>query len=58
MSLANFSDTLIDYPNSQGYSEEMFKKLAELGVLSGEQVEKYKRHVENVILINEQVMME
>lgn len=48
MSLANFLDTLIDYPNSTKYSFQMFEKLHNLGILNSEMVEKYKKHVENL----------
>lgn len=48
VSLANFSDTLIDYPNSKGYAFRMFAKLRELGVVSEELEAKYRRHVEKL----------
>jgi len=45
VSLANFIDTLIDYPNSLNYSFQLFEKLKELGILNEEKLEKYKQHV-------------
>lgn len=50
VSLANFMDTMIDYPRAKEYSFEMFEKLGELGVLNAEQIQKYKQHVENMWL--------
>jgi hypothetical protein len=49
VSLANFIDTLIDYPNSKNYSFQMFEKLHTLGILKTEMLEKYKKHVENLM---------
>ena len=48
VSLANFLDTLIDYPNSRVYAFEMFDRLGALGILSPEMIAKYKQHVENL----------
>jgi hypothetical protein len=42
VSLANFIDTLIDYPKSLDYAFQMFEKLAQLGILKSEEKEKYK----------------
>lgn len=47
--MANFHDTLIDYPNSKDYSFQLFEKLGELQILSGDMIEKYKKHVENLM---------
>ena len=49
MSLANFMDTLIDYPKAREYARELFERLGELGVLEGDMIEKYKYHVENLV---------
>jgi hypothetical protein len=49
VSLANFIDTLIDYPKSREYSQELFGRLGTLGILHHEQVKKYKAHVENLV---------
>lgn len=49
VSLANFSDTLIDYPNTKEYAFQMFEKMKEIGILSNDQVNKYKMHVENLM---------
>lgn len=48
VSLANFVDMLIDYPNSKLYAFQMFDKLAEMGVMSADQNSKYKQHCENL----------
>ena len=48
VSLANFIDTLIDYPNSLEYSQKLFDKLGDLGILSSDMVTKYKMHVNNL----------
>ena len=48
VSLANFIDTMIDYPNAKEYSFDMFEKLAEIGILTKEMIEKYRKHVENL----------
>jgi hypothetical protein len=48
VSLANFIDTLIDYPMSRIYAGELFDRLGEKGVLQEEQIKNYKLHVENL----------
>ena len=48
VSLANFIDTLIDYPNSRDYAFGMFDRLGQLNILKQEQIERYKKHVENL----------
>jgi hypothetical protein len=47
--LANFIDTLIDYPNAKDYSFMMFERLGEIGILHKVMIEKYKQHVENLM---------
>jgi hypothetical protein len=42
VSLANFVDMLIDYPNSKLYAYGMFDKLTEMGVMTDDQNSKYK----------------
>lgn len=49
VSLANISDSIIDYPNSKDYAFQMFDKLNEMGIITKEMVEKYKKHVENLV---------
>ena len=49
VSLANFSDTIIDYPNSKDYAFEVFEKLGVLGVLQKEMIDKYRQHVQNLM---------
>ena len=48
MSLANFIDTLIDYPMSRIYAGELFDRLGEKGILQEDQIKNYKLHVENL----------
>ena len=48
MSLANFVDMLIDYPNSKQYAFGMFDKLKDMGVMSQDQNNLYKKHCENL----------
>ena len=48
VSLANFVDMMIDYPNSKQYAFGMFDKLAEMGVMTESQNAKYKQHCENL----------
>jgi hypothetical protein len=48
VALANFIDTMIDYPRSKEYSFEMFDKLGTLGILTEDQIAKYKQHVLNL----------
>ncbi len=48
VSLANFIDTLIDYPMSRVYVFELFDKLGSLGILQQDMIQKYKQHVENL----------
>ena len=40
--MANFIDTLIDYPNSLAYSFQMFDKLGSLEILNEDMIGKYK----------------
>jgi hypothetical protein len=42
VSLANFIDIVIDYPNSKQYVFMMFERLGDLGILTKEMIEKYK----------------
>ncbi len=48
VSLANFIDTLIDYPQAKEFSFQLFAKLGELGIIQQDSLEKYKQHVENL----------
>lgn len=48
VSLANFIDTLIDYPMSRVYAGELFERLGDKGVLQQEQIRNYRLHVENL----------
>lgn len=55
VSLANFIDTMIDYPMSQQYAFQMFERLGAIGVMTEEQVRTYKLHVENLQSEEEEV---
>jgi hypothetical protein len=48
VSLANFIDTMIDYPRSKEYAFEMFDRLEGMNILTREQLAKYKLHVQNL----------
>lgn len=48
VALANFIDTMIDYPRSKEYAFELFDKLGVLGILTPAQIAKYKQHVLNL----------
>lgn len=48
VSLANFVDMLIDYPNSKKYAFGLFDKLTDMKVMSEDQNAKYKQHCQNL----------
>jgi len=48
VSLANFIDTIIDYPQSREYAFEMFDRLGLLGIIKEDMIDKYKTHVDNI----------
>ena len=48
VSLANFVDMLIDYPNSKIYAFDLFDKLVEMEVMAQEQCARYKQHLNNI----------
>ena len=48
VSMTNFLDTMIDYPNSKQYAFGLFEKLKQLNLLTQEEVKKYEAHVENL----------
>ena len=48
VSLANFIDTLIDYPMARTYANELFDRLGSLQILQPDMIEKYKQHVDNL----------
>jgi hypothetical protein len=48
VSLANFIDTIIDYPNSRVYAFDMFERLGAAGILKADMIPKYKQHVEHL----------
>jgi hypothetical protein len=47
VALANFLDTLIDYPMSKEYAFAMFERLGTLGVM--QKIDSYKQHVEMLL---------
>ena len=46
--MTNFVDMLIDYPNSKVYASDMFDKLLEMGVMTKDQNQLYKQHIQNL----------
>lgn len=48
VSLANFVDMLIDYPNSKLYAYDLFDKLTTMQVMTSDQNSRYKQHCENL----------
>jgi hypothetical protein len=49
VSLANFYDTMIDYPQSKDYVMEVLNRLFKIGIIETEkQLEKYSKHLENL----------
>ena len=48
VSMANFVDILIDYPNSKIYVEQLFERLQQESILTERQVANYRLHIENV----------
>jgi len=48
VSLANFLDTLIDYPNSKDYAHQLLARLLKEELITSQQIELYKQHIENL----------
>jgi len=48
VSLANYIDTVIDYPNAKIYAFMLLDKLVELKIVAPDMIDKYKKHVENL----------
>ncbi len=46
--MANFLDTIIDYPNSKIYAEQLITRMQEISVLTPQQVKNYSMHMEHV----------
>jgi hypothetical protein len=46
--MTNFVDLLIDYPNTKVYASDMFDKLLEMNVMTKDQNQLYKQHIENL----------
>ena len=46
--MANFLDTMIDYPNAKMYVFAVFEQVQALQLLNQTQVNNYKQHVENL----------
>ena len=53
--MANFVDTIIDYPNSPLYVEQLFKRMQEVEVLTEAQVAPYRQHIANVEMQSSQI---
>ena len=48
VAIANFVDTIIDYPNSKIYIEQLFLRLKEFDLLTTKQLQNYRLHIENL----------
>ena len=48
MSLSNFVDMMIDYPNSKSYANQLFLRLRSLDLLTDDQVALYSKHIDNL----------
>jgi hypothetical protein len=48
VSLSHFLDMLIDYPNSKDYATDMLEKLLKEELFNQEQIDLYKKHIENL----------
>ena len=48
VAMANFLDSLIDYPNSKMYVFGVFEKMQTLKLFNEKQVKNYTQHVENL----------
>ena len=46
--MANFLDTIIDYPNSKIYAEQLIQRMEEIKVLTASQVKNYSMHIDHV----------
>ena len=46
--VATLPDLIIDYPNAKIYANEIFSLAEKHGVMSTEDCEKYKKHIENL----------
>ena len=46
--MSNLVDTIIDYPNSKMYIEQLCDRMKELGCLTEQQVALYKQHTKDV----------
>lgn len=46
--MANLVDTIIDYPNSKIYIEQLCERMLELKCLTEQQVGLYRQHTENI----------
>ena len=48
VAMSNLVDTIIDYPNSKIYIEQLCARMQELNCLTEEQVGLYKKHTYNI----------
>ena len=48
VAIANFVDTIIDYPNSKIYIEQLFLRMKEFDLLTTKQLQNYRLHIENL----------
>ena len=48
VSLSNFLDMLIDYPNSKTYAGNMLDRLLKINLIDEDQLSRYKQHIMNL----------
>lgn len=48
VSMTNFDDMMVDYPYAKDYAFDLFDKLHELRLLDDQQLNNYKKHVNNL----------
>lgn len=46
--MANFTETVIDYPNAKIYIEQLFERMQTIEILTADRVKGYKLHIENI----------
>ncbi len=46
--MANFVDTIIDYPNSKIYVQQLVERMKTINALSSKQASNYMQHIEDI----------
>lgn len=46
--VANLPDLIVDYPNARLYANEIFTEAVKHDIMTGEEQEKYAKHVQNM----------